>query len=101
MAGKSPFRLPPRDPVLYFVERLRDEAHRFAISAHRAKRSKAIGQSLLDEITGIGGARKKALLHHFGSAKGVAGAGRADLEAVPGISAAMAKKIYDHFHPNQ
>ncbi len=95
----TPFMLPPNHPVLYFLQRLRDEAHRFAISAHRAKRSKAIGQSLLDEVTGIGAARKKALLRHFGSAKSVAGAGVADLQAVEGISAAMAKKIYDHFHP--
>jgi excinuclease ABC subunit C len=91
--------LPPNHPVLYFLQRLRDEAHRFAISAHRAKRSKAIGQSLLDEVTGIGAARKKALLRHFGSAKDVAGAGLKDLQTVPGISAATAKKIYDHFHP--
>ena len=99
MPGRAPFMLPPNHPVLYFLQRLRDEAHRFAISAHRAKRSKAIGQSLLDEVAGIGVTRKKALLRHFGSAKGVAAAGIADLQAVAGISAAMAKKIYDHFHP--
>ncbi len=99
MPGREPFTLPPNHPVLYFLQRLRDEAHRFAISAHRAKRSKAIGQSLLDEVTGIGAARKKALLRHFGSAKDVAAAGLTDLKAVPGISAATAKKIYDHFHP--
>lgn len=98
MVNADPFMLPSNHPVLYFLQRLRDEAHRFAISAHRAKRSKAIGQSLLDEVTGIGAARKKALLRHFGSAKEVAGAGIADLQAVEGISAAMAKKIYDHFH---
>ncbi len=98
MVNAAPFMLPSNHPVLYFLQRLRDEAHRFAISAHRAKRSKAIGQSLLDEVTGIGAARKKALLRHFGSAKEVAGAGIADLQAVEGISAAMAKKIYDHFH---
>lgn len=97
--GREPFTLPPSHPVLYFLQRLRDEAHRFAISAHRAKRSKAIGQSLLDEVTGIGAARKKALLRHFGSARDVAAAGLQDLAAVPGISAATAKKIYDHFHP--
>ena len=97
--GRAPFQLPPNHPVLYFLQRLRDEAHRFAITAHRAKRSKAIGQSLLDEVTGIGAARKKALLRHFGSAKDVAAAGLQDLRAVPGISAATAKKIYDHFHP--
>lgn len=92
--------LPPNHPVLYFLQRLRDEAHRFAISAHRAKRSKAIGQSLLDEVTGIGPERKKALLRHFGSARDVAAAGLQDLRAVPGISAATAKKIYEHFHPD-
>ncbi len=99
MPGREPFMLPPNHPVLYFLQRLRDEAHRFAITAHRAKRSKAIGQSLLDEVTGIGAARKKALLRHFGSAKDVAAAGLQDLKAVPGISVATAKKIYDHFHP--
>ena len=99
MPGREPFMLPPNHPVLYFLQRLRDEAHRFAITAHRAKRSKAIGQSLLDAVTGIGASRKKALLRHFGSAKDVAGAGLKDLQTVPGISAATAKKIYDHFHP--
>ena len=98
MPGREPFTLAPNHPVLYFLQRLRDEAHRFAITAHRAKRSKAIGQSLLDEVSGIGAARKKALLRHFGSAKDVAAAGLQDLKSVPGISAAMAKKIYDHFH---
>jgi len=98
MPGCEPFMLPPNHPVLYFLQRLRDEAHRFAITAHRAKRSKAIGQSLLDEVSGIGASRKKALLRHFGSAKDVAAAGLQDLKTVPGISAAMAKKIYDHFH---
>lgn len=99
MPGREPFMLPPNHPTLYFLQRLRDEAHRFAISVHRAKRSKAIGQSLLDEVTGIGAARKKSLLRHFGSAKAVAAAGLTDLQTVPGISAATAKKIYDHFHP--
>ncbi len=98
MEGREPFSLPLRDPVLYFLQRLRDEAHRFAIGAHRAKRSKAIGQSVLDEVPGIGANRKRALLHHFGSAREVANAGLTDLEAVPGISKAIAKKIYDHFH---
>ena len=98
MVGRDPFSLPLRDPVLYFLQRLRDEAHRFAIGSHRAKRSKAIGQSLLDEVPGIGANRKRALLHHFGSAREVANAGLVDLEAVPGISKAMAKKLYDHFH---
>jgi len=99
MEGKPPFSLPPNDPVLYYLQRLRDEAHRFAIGTHRAKRSAAIGKSPLDDIAGIGAARKKALLHHFGSARGVSEAGLADLQAVEGISSAMAKKIYDHFHP--
>jgi excinuclease ABC subunit C len=87
-----------KDPVLYFIQRLRDEAHRWAIGTHRAKRAKQIGKSVLDSVPGVGGARKKALLHHFGSARGVADAGLADLEAVDGISAALARKIYDHFH---
>jgi len=96
--GRPPFSLEQKDPVLYFLQRLRDEAHRFAIGTHRARRVKAIGASPLDEIAGIGGKRKKALLHHFGSARGVSRAGLADLERVEGISKAVAKKIYDHFH---
>ncbi len=96
--GRDPFTLPARDPVLYFLQRLRDEAHRFVIGGHRAKRSKAIGTSVLDDITGIGAKRKKALLHHFGSARTVAQAGLDDLEKVGGISATVAKRIYDHFH---
>src|SRR5215813_7606606 len=98
MPGRPPFSLEPRDPVLYFLQRLRDEAHRFAIGTHRAKRSKQIGHSLLDEIPGIGAKRKKALLHHFGSARSVARAGLAELEQVEGISTGVAKKIYRHFH---
>jgi len=98
MPGRAAFMLPPNHPVLYFLQRLRDEAHRFAITTHRAKRAKAMGQSGLDEVTGIGAARKKALLRHFGSAQAVAAAGETDLRTVEGISAAMAKKIYDHFH---
>jgi excinuclease ABC subunit C len=86
------------DPVLYFVQRLRDEAHRFVIGAHRAKRSKAIGATPLDEVPGVGATRKRALLAHFGSAKAVARAGLADLQAVDGISAAMAETIYGYFH---
>ncbi|HEY5338776.1 MAG TPA: helix-hairpin-helix domain-containing protein, partial [Rhizomicrobium sp.] len=77
----------------------RDEAHRFAIGSHRKKRSKAIGANPLDEIAGIGAARKRALLQHFGSARAVAGASLADLESVGGVSHAMAKKVYDFFHP--
>ena len=97
--GMEPFQLPPRDPVLYFLQRLRDEAHRFAITTHRAGRSKNIRQSELDEITGIGAARKRALLNHFGSARGVKMAGLADLEAAPGISHETARRVYAHFHP--
>jgi excinuclease ABC subunit C len=93
-----PLMLEPRDPVLYFVQRLRDEAHRFAIGSHRAKRAKAIGANPLDEIAGIGPTRKRALLQHFGSAKGVSRAGVEDLVAVEGISAEMAQRIYDFFH---
>jgi excinuclease ABC subunit C len=98
MPGRPPFSLEPRDPVLYFLQRLRDEAHRFAIGGHRARRSRAITRSPLDEIAGIGPTRKKALLLHFGSAKAVARAGLSDLENVGGISKAVARKIYDHFH---
>ena len=98
LPDRSPISLDPRDPVLYFLQRLRDEAHRFAIGSHRARRAKAIGQSLLDQIPGIGAKRKRALLHHFGSARSVARAGLADLEAVEGVSTTVAKKIYDHFH---
>jgi excinuclease ABC subunit C len=94
----QPLMLEPRDPVLYFVQRLRDEAHRFAIGTHRAKRSKAIGINPLDEIEGIGPTRKRALLQHFGSAKAVSRAGIEDMKAVKGISAEMAQKIYDFFH---
>ena len=106
-AGREHFHIPgraqslmlePRDPVLYFVQRLRDEAHRFAIGAHRARRTKAIGANPLDEIGGIGPTRKRALLLHFGSAKGVSRAGVADLATVPGISTETAQRIYDHFH---
>ncbi len=93
--------LKPRDPVLYFLQRLRDEAHRFAIGSHRAQRSKTITASPLDEIYGIGAKRKKALLLHFGSAKSVASAGLADLEAVQVISRAIAHKIYGHFHEDR
>jgi excinuclease ABC subunit C len=98
LPGRPPFSLEPRDPVLYFLQRLRDEAHRFVIGAHRAKRAKAIGQSPLDEIPGIGARRKQALLHHFGSARAVARGGLAEIERVTGISKAIAKKVYDHFH---
>jgi excinuclease ABC subunit C len=98
LRGKDPLLLELRDPVLYCIQKLRDEAHRFAIGAHRAKRKKAITASPLDEVPGIGPNRKRALLQHFGSAKAVSRAGIADLEGVGGISAQMAKTIYDHFH---
>ena len=98
VGSHKPVMLEPRDPALYFVQRLRDEAHRFAIGTHRAKRAKAIAATPLDEIEGIGPARKRALLAHFGSAKAVSRAGPDDLKAVQGISVDMAKKIYDFFH---
>ncbi|MGI1662845.1 excinuclease ABC subunit UvrC [Palleronia sp. KMU-117] len=96
--GQRPFALRHNDPVLYFVQRMRDEAHRFAIGAHRAKRAKAVGATPLDEVPGVGAARKRALLAHFGSAKAVSRASLKDLTAVEGISDAMAEAIYDHFH---
>ncbi|WP_205756202.1 excinuclease ABC subunit UvrC [Labrenzia sp. 011] len=98
MPGRQSFMLPERDPVLYFVQRLRDEAHRFAIGSHRARRKKDITRNPLDEIAGVGPTRKKALLRHFGTAKAVSKAGVDDLAAVPGISEAIAKLVYDHFH---
>jgi excinuclease ABC subunit C len=98
--GKAPFRLEQRSPLLYYLQRLRDEAHRFAIGSHRKKRSKAIGVNPLDEIAGVGAGRKRALLQHFGSARAVAGASLADIESVAGISGTLAKKIYDFFHPS-
>ena len=101
MEGREPFSLEPGDPVLYFLQRVRDEAHRFAITAHRAKRSRAIGENPLDTIPGIGGKRKKSLLLHFGSAKAVAEAGVADLQKVTGISKAVAEKIYGFFHEKE
>ncbi|MFN4058950.1 MAG: excinuclease ABC subunit UvrC [Roseinatronobacter sp.] len=96
--GCRPFALRHNDPVLYFVQRLRDEAHRFAIGTHRAKRAKAVSASPLDDIPGVGPGRKRALLAHFGSAKAVARAGVADLQAVDGISEALAQVIHDHLH---
>jgi excinuclease ABC subunit C len=100
MPGKSSFMLPERDPVLFFVQRLRDEAHRFAIGSHRARRKKEMVKNPLDEIAGIGPSRKRALLHHFGTAKAVSRAALSDLTAVDGISGEMAKAIFDHFHEN-
>ena len=96
--GQRPFALRHNDPVLYFVQRLRDEAHRFAIGTHRAKRAKAVGATPLDEVPGVGAARKRALLAHFGSAKAVTRANLADLKAVDGISAGLAEKIYAFFN---
>jgi excinuclease ABC subunit C len=96
--GQPVMALPRNDPVLYFVQRLRDEAHRFAIGAHRAKRAQAVSATPLDDIAGVGASRKRALLAHFGSAKAVARADLADLRAVDGVNAALAQKIYDHFH---
>ena len=96
--GRAPFTLPPRDPGLFYIQTLRDEAHRFAIGAHRAKRKKAISANPLDDIPGVGPKRRRALLNHFGSAKAVANAKAQDLEAVDGVSSALAQSIFDHFH---
>jgi len=98
MPGRDSFKLPQRDPVLYFVQRLRDEAHRFAIGSHRQKRKKDIREAGLQEIPGIGPTRKRALLRHFGTLKAIERASVADLEHVPGINAETARKIYDFFH---
>src|SRR3569833_2073881 len=97
--GKEPFRLDTKSPVLYCLQRLRDEAHRFVIGGHRKKRSSAIGANPLDEIAGVGANRKRALLQHFGSARAVSAARLADLASVGGVSETLAKKIYDFFHP--
>ena len=96
--GSRPFALRHNDPVLYFIQRLRDEAHRFAIGTHRAKRAKAVGATPLDDVPGVGATRKRALLAHFGSAKAVSRANLADLKAVDGVSDALAETIYDFFH---
>ena len=98
LPGRAPFSLDPRHSVLYFLQRLRDEAHRFAIGGQRAKRSRAISRSELDNIPGIGGARKRALLNHFGAVRAVEDAGIEDLSKVDGISGTVAQRIYDHFH---
>jgi excinuclease ABC subunit C len=96
--GREPFRLDLKSPVLYYLQRLRDEAHRFAIGSHRKKRSAAIGVNPLDEVAGVGAGRKRALLQHFGSARAVAAASLTDLESVTGVSGTLARKIYDFFH---
>jgi len=96
--GQRPMALRHNDPVLYFIQRLRDEVHRFAIGTHRAKRAKAVGATPLDEIPGVGAGRKRALLAHFGSAKAVSRANLADLKAVEGISDSLAETIYAYFH---
>ena len=97
--GKEPFRLELKSPVLYYLQRLRDEAHRFAIGSHRKKRSAAIGANPLDEIAGVGAGRKRALLQHFGSARAVAAANLTDIQSVAGVSETLARKIFDFFHP--
>ncbi|MFG1392004.1 excinuclease ABC subunit UvrC [Xanthobacter agilis] len=98
LPGKTPFRMEPRDPVLYFIQRLRDEAHRFAIGSHRARRKKDITEAGLQAIPGVGPTRKRALLRHFGTLKAIERASFADLEQVSGINAATAKAVYDYFH---
>lgn len=101
MQGKSDFMMPPNSPVLYYLQRLRDEAHRFAIGGHRARRSADIRKNPLDGIDGIGVLRKRALLHHFGSGRAVGRASLSELEKVEGISAKMAQRIYNHFNSNE
>ncbi|MHA1547161.1 MAG: helix-hairpin-helix domain-containing protein, partial [Alphaproteobacteria bacterium] len=98
MANRPVVRLESRDPVLYFIQRLRDEAHRFAIGSHRVRRKMAIGASPIDDVPGVGAARKRALLQHFGTAKAISRAAREDLASVEGISVNIAKTIYDFFH---
>src|SRR5262249_12360597 len=98
MPERAPFMLKPRDPVLYFVERLRDEAHRFAVGSHRQRRKRDIREAGLQEIAGIGPTRKRALLRHFGTLRAIERASIADLEQVPGISAETARKVSDYFN---
>ena len=98
MTGRAPFKLPPRDPLLYFIERLRDDAHRFAVGSHRTRRKKDIREAGLQEIPGVGPTRKRALLRHFGTVKAIERASLPDLAQVPGISAETARKIYEFFH---
>ena len=100
LPGGREVTLPPNSPVLFYLQRLRDEAHRFAIGAHRQKRAKSMAASPLDEVPGIGPSRKRALLMHFGTGRAVKAAALEDLEKAPGISKAMARGIYDFFHPS-
>ena len=95
--GKD-FKFLKNDPTLFFLQRIRDEAHRFAISAHRSKRKKGISKSLLDQINGIGSVRKRALLNHFGSARAVESASLEEIKSVEGVEEKVAKKIYNYFH---
>jgi excinuclease ABC subunit C len=99
LPGGREATLPPNSPVLFYLQRLRDEAHRFAIGAHRDKRAKSMAASPLDDVPGIGPSRKRALLMHFGTGRAVKAAALEDLEKVPGISSTMARGIYDYFHP--
>jgi excinuclease ABC subunit C len=101
MPGRASFKLPARDPVLYFVQRLRDEAHRFAIGSHRQKRKRDIREAGLQEISGIGPTRKRALLRHFGTLKAIERATLGDLAQVPGINAETARRIYEFFHEDR
>ena len=98
MPGKPPFMLEPKSPTLYYLQRLRDEAHRFAIGAHRVRRTMEMKKNPLDEIEGVGPGRKRALLHAFGSARGVSRASAADLAKVEGVSEPLAERIYGYFH---
>jgi excinuclease ABC subunit C len=98
LPDRQPLKLEPRDPVLYFIQRMRDEAHRFVIGSHRKLRQKGIREAGLQEIAGIGPSRKRALLHHFGTLKAIEHASVADLAKVPGISAESARRIYEFFH---
>jgi excinuclease ABC subunit C len=99
LPGGREISMPPNSPLLFYLQRLRDEAHRFAIGAHRAKRAKSFTASPLDEVPGIGPGRKRALLMHFGTARAVRNAALEDIEKVPGISGTTARGIYDYFHP--
>ena len=99
-ASATPLSFGPRSATLYYLQRLRDEAHRFAIGTHRARRGKGLGRSALDEITGVGPRRKRALLNHFGSTRGIEAAALADLEGIEGVSKTVARRIYDYFHPD-